>query len=177
MSSNDRNLLIRSLLIIQHMYLKNRILILPAFTTNLTTVTIQSQLDIKKFLLYWSDQRIRLPDFLLYPKSKNLTFTNVEFSTKETYENIVGVINFSIKSIPLHLPAPTAQFEVHVRDSLLWCSPPADGGHGWCIHHPRDFGATMELLFACRGDPYPPCANKTEKNEQFLIRPYEINKR
>ncbi|CAF3342877.1 unnamed protein product [Rotaria socialis] len=173
MAINYRNLLIRSLLILQHTYLKDRTLILPAFTSDLDATTIFSQFDVKKFLLYWSDERIRLPNFLLHEKTRTIPVTNISFSSKATYEDINGILNFSVDSIPINLPAPSTQFEVLIRDSLLWCSPPIDGGKGWCIHHPRDFGATMELLFACRGDPYPPCANKTEKNEQFLHRPFE----
>jgi hypothetical protein len=129
-------------------------------------------LDIKKFLLYWTEERIRLPDFLLLNKSRNLITTTLPYVPKKTFEDVNGILNFNQDSIPLNLPAPTPQFEVQIRDSLLWCSPPMMGG-AWCMHHPRDFGATMEILFACRGDPYPPCANKTERNEQFLERPYE----
>ncbi|CAF2942857.1 unnamed protein product [Rotaria sp. Silwood2] len=173
MAINYRNLLIRALLILQHTYLKNRTIILPAFAPNLTTTTIFSQFDVKKFLLYWSDERIRLPNFLLHEKTRSIPVTNISFSLNKTYEDVNGILNFAVESIPTNLPAPTSQFEVFVRDSLLWCSPPIDSGTGWCIHHPRDFGVTMELLFACRGDPYPPCANKTEKNEQFLYRPFE----
>ncbi len=172
MSISHRNLLIRALLIIQHTQLLNRTLIFPAFTTNLTIIPITYQLDIKKFLLYWTEERIRLPDFLLLDKSRNLTSTTLPYEPKKTFEDVNGILNFSLDSIPLNLSAPSPQFEVLIRDSLLWCSPPMMGG-GWCIHHPRDFGATMEILFACRGDPYPPCANKTERNEQFLERPYE----
>ncbi|CAF4070959.1 unnamed protein product, partial [Rotaria sordida] len=173
MKISYRNLLIRALLILQHTHLQNRTLILPAFASNLTTTTIFSQFDVKKFLLYWSDERIRLPNFLLHETTHSIPITNISFSLNTPYENINGILNFAVESIPINLPAPTSQFEVFVRDSLLWCSPPIDGGTGWCIHHPKDFGATMELLFACRGDPYPPCANKTEKNEQFLHRPFE----
>jgi hypothetical protein len=173
MGINDRNLLIRSLLILQHTHLKNRTFILPAFSSNLTTMTLISQLDVKKFLLYWSDERIRLPNFLLHDKTRSIPITNLSFSLNKPYDDINGIINFTLDSIPLNLPSPSPQFEVFIRDSLLWCSPPVDGGVGWCVHHPRDFGVTMEILFACRGDPYPPCANKTEKNEQFLSRPYE----
>jgi hypothetical protein len=170
---NYRNLLLRALLILQHTSLKNRTLILPAFSSNLTTINLFSQLDIKKFLLYWSDERIRLPNFLLYEKTRSIPITNISLTINKTYDNINGILNFTVDSIPLNLPPPSPQFEVFIRDSLLWCSPPIDSGTGWCIHHPRDFGATMEILFACRGDPYPPCANKTEKNEQFLSRPFE----
>lgn len=170
---NYRNLLIRALLILQHTDLKNRILILPAFSSNITTTNLFSQLDVKKFLLYWSDERIRLPNFLIHDKTKSIPVTNLAYTASKTYDDIDGILNFTVESIPLDLPPPSSQFEVFIRDSLLWCSPPIDGGTGWCIHHPRDFGATMELLFACRGDPYPPCANKTEKNEQFLSRPFE----
>ncbi|CAF1122243.1 unnamed protein product, partial [Rotaria sordida] len=176
MKISYRNLLIRALLILQHTHLQNRTLILPAFASNLTTTTIFSQFDVKKFLLYWSDERIRLPNFLLHETTRSIPITNISFSLNTPYENINGILNFAVESIPINLPAPTSQFEVFVRDSLLWCSPPIDGGTGWCIHHPKDFGATMELLFACRGDPYPPCANKTEKNEQFLHRPFEYRK-
>jgi hypothetical protein len=172
MSISQRNLLIRALLIIQYTQLSNRTLIFPAFTTNLTIIPITYQLDIKKFLLYWTEERIRLPDFLLLNKSQNLTTTTLPYVPKKTFEDVNGILNFNQDSIPLNLPAPTPQFEVQIRDSLLWCSPPMMGG-AWCMHHPRDFGATMEILFACRGDPYPPCANKTERNEQFLERPYE----
>jgi hypothetical protein len=173
MTINNRNLLIRALLILQHTHLKNRTLILPAFSSNLTTTTIRSQLDEKKFLLYWSDEHIRLPNFLLHNKTRSIPVTNIPLSLDKTYEDINGIVVFTVDSIPLDLKAPSSQFEVLVRDSLLWCSPPINDGTGWCIHHPRDYGATMEMLFACRGDPYPPCANKTEKNEQFLYRPFE----
>ncbi|CAF3789498.1 unnamed protein product [Adineta steineri] len=173
MTINNRNLLLRALLILQHTHLKNRILILPAFSHNLTTVKLRSQLDKKKFLLYWSEKHIRLPIFLHHTKTRSIPVINLTLSLNKTYEDINGILNFTIDSIPLNLLAPSPQFEVFIRDSLLWCSPPIDGGTGWCIHHPRDYGATMEILFACRGDPYPPCANKTEKNEQFLYRPYE----
>ena len=172
MSISRRNLLIRALLILQHTQLQNRTLIFPAFTTNLTVTPITYQLDIKKFLLYWTEERVRLPDFLLLDKSQNLSNTTLSYKPKKTYEDVTGILDLTLDSIPLNLPPPTPQFEVQIRDSLLWCSPPAQGG-AWCFHHPRDFGATMELLFACRGDPYPPCANKTERNEQFLERPYE----
>jgi hypothetical protein len=172
MTINDRNLLLRALLILQYTYLKNRIFILPAFSSNLTTTTLISQLDVKKFLLYWSDERIRLPNFLS-DKNQSIPVKNIPLSLNKTYDDINGILNFTLESIPFDLPSPSSQFEVFIRDSLLWCSPPIDGGTGWCIHHPRDFGVTMELLFACRGDPYPPCANKTEKNEQFLSRPFE----
>ena len=173
MTINYRNLLVRALLILQHTYLKNRTLILPAFASNLKSITIISQLDIKKFLLYWSDERIRLPNFLLYQNTSSIPKINMPLSFKRTYDDINGIINFDLDSIPIDLPAPSSQFEIFVRDSLLWCSPPIDGGKGWCIHHPKDFGPTMELLFACRGDPYPPCANKTNLNEQFIYRPFE----
>ena len=173
MPVNSRNLLVRALLILQYTRLQNRTLILPAFAENLTRTTIISQLDVKKFLIYWSDERVRMPEFLLLEKSNAIPVTNVALTSDKTYDDIKGIVNFTLESIPLDLPAPSPQFEVFVRDSLLWCSPPIDGGTGWCIHHPRDFGPTMELLFACRGDPYPPCANKTEKNEQFLTRPFE----
>ncbi len=173
MSINNRNILLRSLLIIQHTQLKNHTLIIPTFSPNATTTTIFSQLDVKKFLLYWSDERIRLPNFLLHDKTRSIPISNLSFSLNKAYDDINGIIEFSLDSIPLDLPSPSAQFEVLIRDSVLWCSPPVDGGVGWCVHHPRDFGPTMEILFACRGDPYPPCANKTEKNEQFLSRPYE----
>lgn len=172
MSVSDRNLLVRALLILQHTHLNNRTLILPAFAPNVTILPIAHQLDIKKFFLYWMDERIRLPEFVFYEKSRTIPNTSLAFSFEKTYDDIPGIIEFSIDSIPLNLTAPSAQFEVHVRDSLLWCSPPMMGG-AWCMHHPRDFGATMEILFACRGDPYPPCANKTERNEQFLKRPYQ----
>lgn len=173
MSVSQKNLLIRALLIIQHTQLQNRTLIFPAFTTNLTITQLPYQLDIKKFLLYWKEDRVRLPDFLLLDKSQTINVTNLPFDSKKSYADIDGILNFTIESIPLNLPAPSPQFEVQVRDSLLWCFPPMVGG-AWCIHHPRDFAATMEILFSCRGDPYPPCANKTEKNEQFLERPYEL---
>ena len=172
MSVSDRNLLVRALLILQHTHLKNRTFILPAFSPNVSILPITYQLDVKKFFLYWTEEHIRLPDFVLYDKSRTIPNTSLSFSFEKTYDNILGIIEFAIDSIPLNLPAPSAQFEVHVRDSLLWCSPPMMGG-AWCVHHPRDFGATMEILFACRGDPYPPCANKTERNEQFLKRPYQ----
>jgi hypothetical protein len=172
MSINDRNLLVRALLIIQDTHLKNRIFILPAFSPNLTIIPITSQFDIKKFLLYWTDERVRLPDFLLYDKSRSIPSTTVPYLSSKTYDDVNGILDLTIDSIPLNLPASSPQFEVQIRDSLLWCSPP-NGGGVWCMHHPRDYGVTAELLFACRGDPYPPCANKTEKNEQFLRRPYE----
>lgn len=173
MPINDRNLLMRSLLILQHTVFKNRTLIVPAFSPNLTRITIQSQLDIKKFLLYWSDEYVRLPTFSLLDKSSSISITSKPLVSGQSYDEIDGILSLSLDSIPLDLQAPSSQFEVFVRDSLLWCSPPAEAGNGWCIHHPRDFAATMEILFACRGDPYPPCANKTVVNEQFLIRPYE----
>jgi hypothetical protein len=172
MSISERNLLIRALLILQHTQLKNRTLIFPAFTSNITITPIVYQLDVKKFLLYWTDERIRFPDFFLLKKTESIPVTNLPYESKNTYENVNGILNLTLDSIPLNLPAPSPQFEVHIRDSLLWCSPPMVGG-AWCFHHPRDYAATMEILFACRGDPYPPCANKTEKNEQFLQRPYE----
>ena len=128
---------------------------------------------MKKFLLYWTDERIRLPNFFLLNRTRSVPVTSAAFTLNKTYDDVHGILNLTIESIPLDLPAPSAQFEVLVRDSLLWCSPPIGGGRGWCIHHPRDYAATMELLFACRGDPYPPCANKTEANEQFLKRPFE----
>ena len=170
---NYRSLLLRSLLILQHTHLQNRILILPAFASNITKTTLFSQFDVKKFLLYWSDERIRLPNFLFYDKTQSIPITNTAYSSKTTYDDTNGILNFTVASIPLDIPSPSAEFETLVRDSMLWCSPAIDGGLGWCFHHPRDFGVTMELLFACRGDPYPPCANKTDKNEQFLSRPFE----
>ena len=172
MSISQRNLLIRALLILQHTQLQNRTLIFPAFTTNLTIVPIEYQFDIKKFLLYWSEERIRLPEFLFFDKSPTLSNITLPYEPNKSYADVDGILNLTFESIPLNLPSPSPQFEVQIRDSLLWCSPPYTGG-AWCIHHPRDFGVTMEILFACRGDPYPPCANKTEKNEQFLERPYE----
>lgn len=172
MTISHRNLLVRALLILQYTQLQNRTLIFPSFSSNLTVTPIQYQLDIKKFLLYWTDEQIRLPDFLLLKKSESLPFTTLSYTAQKTYDDVNGILNLTLESIPLNLPAPSPQFEVQIRDSLLWCSPPAQGG-AWCFHHPRDYGATMELLFACRGDPYPPCANKTERNEQFLERPYE----
>jgi hypothetical protein len=173
MSTNKRNLLLRALLILQHTLLKNRTLIVPAFSEDLKKISIESQLDVKKFLIYWSDQRVRLPNFLLLDQMKTVPVTNLVLSMKQSYADVKGIINFSIDSIPLDLPAPSPYFDVFIRDSLLWCWPPIDNGIGWCIHHPKDFGATMEILFACRGDPYPPCANKTEVNEQWLHRPYD----
>jgi hypothetical protein len=172
MSISHRNLLIRALLIIQETQLINRTFIFPAFSTNLTVTPITYQLDIKKFLLYWTEERIRLPDFLLLEKSLSIPSTTLPYSSEKKYEDVDGILDLTFDSIPLNLPPPSPQFEAHIRDSLLWCSPPMLGG-AWCFHHPRDFGATMEILFACRGDPYPPCANKTERNEQFLERPYE----
>ncbi|UJR29150.1 hypothetical protein I4U23_010364 [Adineta vaga] len=172
MSISRRNLLVRALLILQHTQLQNRTLILPAFSSNLTIIPIRNQMDIKKFLIYWTEERIRLPEFLYLDKTRTIASTTVAYAPKKTYEDIDGILNFELNSIPLDLSVPYPQFEVHVRDSLLWCSPPTVGGP-WCFHHPRDYGATMEILFSCRGDPYPPCANKTEKNEQFLERPYE----
>ncbi|CAF4401607.1 unnamed protein product, partial [Adineta steineri] len=121
---------------------------------------------------YWSEERIRLPDYLLLNSTPSIPSTFVPYSSKKAYTDVNGILNFTLDSIPLNLPAPYPQFEVFVRDSLLWCSPPSVGGV-WCSHHPRDYGVTMEILFSCRGDPYPPCANKTERNEQFLERPYE----
>lgn len=172
MSVSHRNLLMRSLLILQHTQLQNRILIVPAFSSNLTTVPITYQLDIKKFLIYWTEERIRLPNFLLLETTGSIPITTLTYSPKKTYEDIDGILDLTLESIPFDLASPSPQFEVQVRDSLLWCSPHTQGGV-WCTHHPRDFGATMEILFSCRGDPYPPCANKTERNEQFLERPYE----
>ncbi|CAF0719598.1 unnamed protein product [Adineta steineri] len=172
MSISQRNLLVRALLILQHTKLQNRTLILPAFSSDLTITPIVYQLDIKKFFLYWSEERIRLPDYLLLNSTQSIPSTFVPYSSKKAYTDVNGILNFTLDSIPLNLPAPYPQFEVFVRDSLLWCSPPSVGGV-WCSHHPRDYGVTMEILFSCRGDPYPPCANKTERNEQFLERPYE----
>ena len=172
MSISHRNLLMRALLILQYTQLQNRTFILPAFSSNLTVTPITYQLDIRKFYLYWTEERIRLPEFLDFDKIRSIPITTLPFSSKTTYDDINGILNLTLESIPLDLPSPSPQFEVHVRDSLLWCSPPNQGG-AWCFHHPRDYSTTMELLFACRGDPYPPCANKTEKNEQFLERPYE----
>ena len=157
----------------QHTHLQNRILILPAFAPNVTIITLHSQFDVKKFLLYWSEERIRLPNFLLYERAQPISITNTSYSSKTNYDHISGILNFTMESIPLDLPSPSAEFEVFVRDSILWCSPPIDNGTGLCFHQPRDYGATMELLFACQGDPLPPCINKTEKNEQFLFRPFE----
>jgi len=172
MSVSHRNLIVRALLILQHTQLQNRTLIIPDFSFNLTITPITYQLDIKKMFIYWTEERIRLPDFLHLEKTRSIPITTLPYASKKTYEDVDGILNFTLDSIPLNLPAPSPQFEVQVRDSLLWCSPPNVGG-AWCSHHPRDFGATMEILFACRGDPYPPCANKTERNEQFLERPYE----
>jgi len=172
MSVSRRNLIVRALLILQHTQLQNRTFIFPAFSSNLSVTPIQYQLDIKKFLLYWKEDRIRLPDFFLLKKTESLPITTSPYISGKTYEDVAGILDLTLDSIPLNLSAPSPQFEVQIRDSLLWCSPPTIGGV-WCAHHPRDFGATMELLFACRGDPYPPCANKTELNEQWLERPYE----
>jgi len=172
MSISHRNLIIRALLILQQTQLQNRTFIFPSFTLNLSVVPITYQVDIKKFLLYWTENLIRLPDFLLLKQIAALPITTLPYTPKTTYEDVNGILNLTVDSIPLNLRAPSPQFEVQIRDSLYWCSPPRQDGT-WCIHHPRDFGATMEVLFACRGDPYPPCANKTEKNEQFLERPYE----
>lgn len=173
MEISNRSLLMRALLILQATHLKNRTLIVPAFSHDLASISLRSQLDEKKFLLYWSDKRIRLPVFLLDKKSRSIPVTTLPLSFNRTYDDVNGILDLTFDSIPMNLPAPSPQFEVFIRDSLLWCSPPVNNGKGWCFHHPRDFGATMEILFACRGDPYPPCANKTEKNEQFLYRPYE----
>lgn len=173
MTISNRNLLMRALLILHATQLRNRTLILPAFSPDLAKISLRSQLDEKKFLLYWSDEYVRLPVFFLHNRTRSLPVTTVPLSREKTYDDVPGILTLTVDSIPLDLPAPSAQFEVLIRDSLLWCAPPANGGNGWCTHHPRDFGATMEILFACRGDPYPPCANKTEKNEQFLLRPYE----
>ena len=172
MSISHRNLIIRALLILQHTQLQNRTFIFPSFTLNLTVTPIVYQIDIKKLLLYWREDRIRLPDFLLLSQTKAIPIITLPYAPKTTYEDTNGILDLAVDSIPLNLPAPSPQFEVKIRDSLYWCSPPRQDGT-WCFHHPRDYGATMELLFACRGDPYPPCANKTEKNEQFLERPYE----
>ncbi|CAF0848603.1 unnamed protein product [Adineta ricciae] len=173
MEISNRNLLMRALLILQATHLKNRTLIVPAFSHDLASISLRSQLDEKKFLLYWSDKRIRLPVFLLHNKTRSIPVTTLPLSFNRTYDDVNGILDLTFDSIPMNLPAPSPQFEVFIRDSLLWCSPPVNNGKGWCVHHPRDFGATMEILFACRGDPYPPCANKTEKNEQFLHRPYQ----
>lgn len=171
---SDKNLIVRALLILQQTQLKNHILILPAFAANVTVTPITSQFDIKKFLIYWREDRVRLPEFLLLDLTKTLPNKTLPYEAGKTYDDVNGILIFPIETIPLNLPPPTAQLEVQIRDSLYWCSPPHLGG-GWCIHHPRDYGATMELLFSCRGDPYPPCANKTETNEQFLKRPYETS--
>jgi hypothetical protein len=79
MTINYRNLLLRALLILQETHLKNHILILPAFAANVTITTLFSQLDVKKFLIYWSDERIRLPNFLLHDKTKSLSVTNLPY--------------------------------------------------------------------------------------------------
>lgn len=172
LSISDRNLIVRALLILQQTELKDRILILPAFAENITVTPITSQFDIKKFLIYWGEDRVRLPEYLLLDKTQSIQKTTLPYKSGKTYHDVNGILVLTVESIPLDLPPPSPQFEVLVRDSLYWCAPPHGGG-GWCIHHPRDYGATMELLFSCRGDPYPPCANKTEANEQFLKRPYE----
>lgn len=161
----------------QNTHLQNRILVLPAFAPNLTTITLHSQFDVRKFLLYWSEERIRLPNFLLFERTQSTLISNTSYSSKTNYDNINGMLNFTIESIPLDLPSPSAEFEVFVRDSILWCSPPIGDGAGLCFHQPRDYGATMNLLFACLGDPLAPCINKTEKNEQFLFRPFEEKQR
>ena len=169
---SDKNLIVRALLILQQTQLKDRVFILPAFAANLTVTPITSQFDIKKFLIYWKEDRVRLPEFLLLDKTKTLPNKTLPYEAGKTYDDVNGILIFPIETIPLNLPPPSAQFEVQIRDSLYWCSPPHGGG-GWCIHHPRDYGATMELLFSCRGDPYSPCANTIEADEQFLKGPYE----
>ncbi|CAF1192425.1 unnamed protein product [Adineta steineri] len=126
----------------------------------------------KRSKSFMSAEHIRLPDYLLLNSTRSVLSRTLPYSSKKAYTDTNGILKFTLGSIPLNLPAPYPQFEVYVRDSLLWCSPPTAGGV-WCLHHPRDYGATMEILFSCRGDPYPPCVNKTEKNEQFLERPYE----
>jgi hypothetical protein len=125
----------------------NRTLILPAFTDNLTTTPLSSQLDIKKFFLYWTDERVRLPDFLSLAKNRSIPIVSLPLSLTKNYDDVDGILDLSVSSIPFNLRPPSPEFDASVRDSILWCSPPT-AADGRCQHNLRDFDSTAELLFA-----------------------------
>ncbi|CAF1934082.1 unnamed protein product [Rotaria magnacalcarata] len=156
MKVNERNLILRALLILQQSTLLNRTLILPAFTDNLTVTPLPSQLDIRKFLLYWTEKSVRLPDFIFLAKNMSIPVTSTSFVSTQNYDDIVGILDLSLDSIPLNLVAPSPEFEVSVRDSMFWCSPPT-GADAHCTHHSRGLALTAELLFSCGGDSNSPC--------------------
>jgi len=167
MKIHKRNRILRALLILQQSQLANRVLILPAFTDDLTITPLSSQLDIKKFLLYWTEEHVRLPDFLSLAQNRSISVTSISISLTKNYDDVDGILNLSLNSLPLDLSSPTPEFEASIRDSIFWCSPPT-AADAQCTHYSRDLSMTAELLFACGDDSNSPCVNQTVISEPSL---------
>jgi hypothetical protein len=167
MKIHERSRILRALLILQQSQLANRVLILPAFTDDLTITPLSSQLDIKKFLLYWTEEHVRLSDFLSLAQNRSIPVTSISISLTKNYDDVDGILNLSLNSLPLDLPSPTPEFEASIRDSIFWCSPPT-AADAQCTHYSRDLSMTAELLFACGDDSNSPCVNQTVISEPSL---------
>jgi len=164
MKIHERSRILRALLILQQSQLANRVLILPAFTDDLTTTPLSSQLDIKKFLLYWTEEHVRLADFLSLAQNRSIPVISISISLTKNYDDVDGILNLSLDSLPLDLPSPTPEFEASIQDSIFWCSPPT-AADAQCTHYSRDLSMTAELLFACGDDSNSPCVNQTVISE------------
>ena len=173
MKTKKRTLILRALLILQQSFLVNRVLILPAFASDLTTIPLSSQLDIKKFLLYWTEEQVRQPDFIFLAQNRSVSTVSISFSLNKNYDDIGGILDLSLSSVPLNLPSPSPEFEASVRDSIFWCSPPT-AADARCTHYSRDLSLTAEFLFACGDDSNTPCVNQTIIQEKFLNRSLEL---
>ena len=168
MKIDERSRILRALLILQKSQLANRVLILPAFADDLITTPLSSQLDIKKFLLYWNEEHIRLADFLSLALNRSISITSISISLTKNYDDVDGILNLSLESLPLDLPSPTPDFEAFIQDSIFWCSPPTNAD-AQCTHYSRDLSMTAELLFACGDNSNSPC------NDQPVISERSVN--
>jgi hypothetical protein len=175
MKIHKRNRILRALLILQQSQLANRVLILPAFADDLTITPLSSQLDIKKFLLYWTEEHVRLPDFLSLAQNRSISVTSISISLTKNYDDVDGILNLSLNSLPMDLSSPTPEFEASIRDSIFWCSPPT-AADAQCTHYSRDLSMTAELLFACGDDSNSPCVNQTVISEPSLNQSDKISK-
>ena len=172
MKIKKRALILRALLILQQSVLVNRVLILPAFTSDLTITPLSSQLDVKKFLLYWTEEQVRQPDFIFLAQNRSVSTVPISFSLTKNYDDMDGILDLSLSSLPLNLPSPSPEFEASIRDSIFWCSPPT-AADARCTHHSRGLELTAELLFACGDNSNPPCVNQTIIQEKLLNRSVE----
>ena len=168
MKIHERSRILRALLILQQSQLANRVLILPAFTDDLTKTPLSSQLDIKKFLLYWTEEHVRLPGFLSLAQNRSIPVASISISLTKNYDDVDGILNLSLNTLPLDLPFPTPEFEASIQDSIFWCSPPT-AADAQCTHYSRDLSMTAELLFACGDDSNSLCINSTAIGEPSII--------